>query len=112
MFTDHTSIPYTYPLSLHDALPIFEANLRDQPTHNMGNVPGYAGRAVSGHMNPKPDIKVTRETMVHAQLDGDNGPGQWVSVVGMQKAIEKAKQSGVGLVGAGHSNHFGAAGHY
>jgi LDH2 family malate/lactate/ureidoglycolate dehydrogenase len=89
-----------------------EANLRDQPTHNMGNVPGYAGRAVSGHMNPKPNIRVTRETMVHAQVDGDNGPGQWVSVVGMQKAIEKAKQSGVGMVSAGHSNHFGAAGHY
>ena len=89
-----------------------EANLRDQPTHNMGNVPGYASRAVSGHMNPKPDITVTRETMAHAQIDGDNGPGQWVSVVAMHKAIEKAKKSGVGIVAAGHSNHFGAAGHY
>lgn len=89
-----------------------EANLRDQPTHNMGNVPGYAGRAASGHMNPRPAINVTRETLLHAQIDGDNGSGQWVSVVAMRKAIEKARQSGVGIVAAGHSNHFGAAGHY
>jgi LDH2 family malate/lactate/ureidoglycolate dehydrogenase len=57
-------------------------------------------------------INVLKETMVSVQLDGDNGPGQWVSVVAMRHAIRKAKASGVGVVGAIHSNHFGAAGHY
>jgi LDH2 family malate/lactate/ureidoglycolate dehydrogenase len=89
-----------------------EASLRGQPTHNMGGVPGYAKRAAAGLMNPRPDIRVERQTMVHAQIDGDNGPGQWVSVAAMQHAIEKAKSAGVGLVTARHSNHFGAAGHY
>ncbi|HEU5318883.1 MAG TPA: Ldh family oxidoreductase [Chloroflexota bacterium] len=89
-----------------------EASLRDQPTHNMGGVPGYAGRVASGHLNKTPNIAVTRETMVHAQIDGDNAPGQWVSVMAMRTAIEKAKQTGVCLVAAGRSNHFGAAGHY
>jgi len=89
-----------------------EASLRDQPTHNMGGVPGYAARVVSGHLNKAPNITVTSETLAHAQIDGDNAPGQWVGVVAMRKAIEKAKRSGVCLVAAGHSNHFGAAGHY
>lgn len=89
-----------------------EASLRGQPTHNMGNVPGYAARAARKLLNPTPNIRTVRDTMVHATVDGDNGPGQWVSVVAMRLAIAKAKQTGIGVVTAGHSNHFGAAGHY
>jgi len=89
-----------------------EAHLRGQPTHNMGNVPGYAQRAASGAMNPRPNIRVERETRLHVHVDGDNGPGQWVSVVAMRHAIERARASGVGIAAAYHSNHFGAAGHY
>jgi LDH2 family malate/lactate/ureidoglycolate dehydrogenase len=89
-----------------------EANLRGQPTHNMGGVPGYAKRMKGGMINTACNIRVTRETMVSAQIDGDNGPGQWVSVVAMRHAIRKAKASGVGVVVANHSNHYGAAGHY
>ena len=89
-----------------------EASLRGQPTHNMGGVPGYAARAASGVLNPTPTIRVERETATHVQIDGDNGPGQWVSVVAMRHAMAKAKAAGVGMAGAHHSNHFGAAGHY
>jgi LDH2 family malate/lactate/ureidoglycolate dehydrogenase len=89
-----------------------EASLRGQPTHNMGGVPGYAQRAARGALNPTPDIRVERESAVHAQVDGDNGPGQWVSVVAMRRAMAKAQEGGVGLVTVRRSNHFGAAGHY
>jgi LDH2 family malate/lactate/ureidoglycolate dehydrogenase len=89
-----------------------EASLRGQPTHNMGGIPGYAKRLASGATNPRPDIRVERETSVSANIDGDNGPGQWVGVVAMQLAIRKAREHGIGVVGARRSNHFGAAGHY
>jgi LDH2 family malate/lactate/ureidoglycolate dehydrogenase len=88
-----------------------EANLRGQPTHNMGNVPGYCKR-IGGQINKSPNIRVAKETAVSVTVDGDDGPGQWVSVVATQHAIRKAKESGVGVVGAMNSNHFGAAGHY
>lgn len=78
----------------------------------MGDIPRYAAQVAAGQLNRTPDIKVTRETMVHAQIDGDNAPGQWVGVIAMRKAIEKAKQTGIGVVTADHSNHYGAAGHY
>ncbi|MGH2370232.1 MAG: Ldh family oxidoreductase, partial [Chloroflexota bacterium] len=89
-----------------------EASLRGQPTHNMGGVPGYAIRVAKGLLNPTPSIRVEAETAVHAQIDGDNGPGQWISVVAVRHAIAKAKAAGIGIVTARRSNHFGAAGHY
>ena len=89
-----------------------EANLRGQPTHNMGGVPGYCKRLAEGAINGSPRFNVDRETMVSLQLDGDNGPGQWVGVTAMDHAIDKAKRSGVGVVVARRSNHYGAAGHY
>src|SRR5438132_12529402 len=63
-----------------------EANLRGQPTHNMGGVPGYARSMQSGQINRAPKIRVVRETAVQATVDGDDGPGQWVSVVAMRQA--------------------------
>lgn len=89
-----------------------EAALRGQPTHNMGDVPGYCRRIKAGRMNRRPDIRSIKGTAVSARIDGDNGPGQWVSVVATREAIARAKESGVGIVGVQHSNHFGAAGHY
>lgn len=89
-----------------------EANLRGQPTHNMGAIPGYVRRLQGGQINGRPSIKPLRESPVSVQLDGDNGPGQWVGVIAMRHAIRKAKTSGVGIVGVLHSNHYGAAGHY
>src|SRR5688500_18700049 len=89
-----------------------EANLRGQPTHNMGGVPGYCKRVAEGAINGSPRFAVERETMVSLRLDGDNGPGQWVGVTAMRHAIEKAKRSGVGVVVARRSSHYGAAGHY
>ncbi len=89
-----------------------EAQLRGQPTHNMGGIPGYARRMRAGHINTRPNIAVVSESACHVQVDGDAGPGQWVSVVAMNHAIRKARESGVGVVGVKNSQHFGAAGHY
>jgi LDH2 family malate/lactate/ureidoglycolate dehydrogenase len=89
-----------------------EASLRGQPTHNMGNVPGYARQVATGAINRDPTIRVERESPVHAQIDGDNGPGQWVGVVAVREAIARAQRSGIGMATARRSNHYGAAGHY
>ena len=89
-----------------------EANLRGQPTHNMGGVPGYCKRMRGGQINTRPRFGILRESPVSLQLDGDNGPGQWIGAVAVRHAIRKASASGVGIVVAQHSNHYGAAGHY
>jgi LDH2 family malate/lactate/ureidoglycolate dehydrogenase len=89
-----------------------EASLRDQPTHNMVSIPRYARRIAAGTINPRPNIRVERETPTSAVVDGDNGPGQWVAEVAMQTALALARNAGVGIVGVRRSNHLGAAGHY
>lgn len=89
-----------------------EASLRGQPTHDMVSIPRYASRVASGKLNPCPQIKVEHESDTIARIDGDNGPGQWVSTVAMDLAIQKAHNHGVGIVSVRCSNHFGAAGHY
>ncbi len=89
-----------------------ESSLRGQQTHNMRDIPRYARRLVSGLLNPRPKIRIERETNISALIDGDNGPGQWVATVAMETAIKKAKESGVGIVGVRRSNHFGAAAQY
>lgn len=62
------------------------------------------------HRGVKPEIVF--ETPVSAVIDGHNGMGQLVSYYAMEKAIEKAKNSGVGIVSVRESNHFGIAGYY
>jgi len=89
-----------------------EASLRDQPTHNMVSIPRYAQRIIAGTINPRPNIRVEHETGISAQIDGDNGPGQWVAVVAMETAIRLAREKGAGIVAVRRSNHLGAAGHY
>ncbi len=89
-----------------------EASLRGQPTHNMVAIPRYARRIASGIINPRPHIRIERNSEVSAHVDGDNGPGQWVAVVAMKLAIRMARERGVGIVGVHRSNHLGAAGHY
>jgi amino acid adenylation domain-containing protein len=89
-----------------------EASMRGQPTHDMVSIPRYAVRIASGKLNSRPQIRIERETANTVQIDGDNGPGQWVGTVAMQAAIRKAREQGVGIVSVRRSNHFGAAGHY
>jgi LDH2 family malate/lactate/ureidoglycolate dehydrogenase len=78
----------------------------------MVSIPRYAVRIASGKLNSRPQIRIERETANTVQIDGDNGPGQWVSTVAMEAAIRKAREQGVGMVSVRRSNHFGAAGHY
>ena len=68
-------------------------------------------RSAPGDESPARPADRTRDRD-SALVDGDNGPGQWVGVMAMELAIRKARENGVGMVGARRSNHFGAAGHY
>lgn len=61
-------------------------------------------------VDAKPEIVF--ETPVSAVIDGHSGMGQLISVFAMNKAIEKAKQTGMAFVTVRNSNHYGIAGYY
>lgn len=62
------------------------------------------------HVDAKPEVVF--ETPVSAVVDGHNGMGQLVASFAMNKAIEKAEKTGIGIVTVRESNHFGIAGYY
>ena len=91
---------------------IAEADLRGTDTHGVFRMPLYVRRIKAGGINKRPDIKVLEERPATALLDGDNAMGHLVMRRAAELAIEKAKQTGVGWVGARMSNHAGPAALY
>lgn len=89
-----------------------ESDLRGIPTHGAYAIVGYIGRIKQGGTNPRPNIKIVKESANHALVDGDYGLGQLVGYKAMQICIDKTKRSGMATVGAMHSNHFGAAANF
>jgi LDH2 family malate/lactate/ureidoglycolate dehydrogenase len=66
----------------------------------------------SGRVNPKANIRPIKRSAATALVDGDDGIGHLVMTYCAELAVELARESGVGWVGARRSNHAGAAGIY
>jgi len=88
---------------------LVETNLWGIDSHGVLRVPIYVERLLAGSCNPKPEIKTIKSAITLEVLHGDDGAGQIVGRDAMLRAIELAKTYNLGVVGALHSNHFGAA---
>jgi LDH2 family malate/lactate/ureidoglycolate dehydrogenase len=89
-----------------------EADLRGSDTHGVIRLPLYVRRIRGGGVNAKPNIRVVSDRPSAALIDGDNGMGHLVMKRAAEIAIEKAKATGIGWVGARMSNHAGPASLY
>jgi L-2-hydroxycarboxylate dehydrogenase (NAD+) len=89
-----------------------EADLRGSDTHGVIRLPLYVRRIRAGGVNVKPDIRVVSDRPSAALIDGDNGMGHLVMRRAAHLAIDKAKATGIGWVGARMSNHAGPAALY
>jgi LDH2 family malate/lactate/ureidoglycolate dehydrogenase len=89
-----------------------QADLRGSDTHGVIRLPIYLRRIRAGGINPTPDIRVLSDRASAALIDGDNGMGHLVMRRAAHLAIDKAKATGVGWVGARMSNHAGPAALY
>lgn len=90
---------------------LVKADLRGVDTHGSKLLPIYLQRVENGTINLDADVKV-KEMGVITQIDGDHGFGQLIGVKAMNLAIEKAKEHGIGIVGAKNTNHYGMAAYY
>ena len=91
---------------------MIEADLTGFDAHGIVRLGLYCKWLESGRVKPKPNIKVLQRSAATALVDGDDGIGHLVMTYAMNLAIELARTSGVGWVGARNSNHAGAAGIY
>jgi LDH2 family malate/lactate/ureidoglycolate dehydrogenase len=88
------------------------ADLGGSESHGVFRLPHYVRRIRAGGINLHPNIRVERERDGMALVDGDNAMGHLVMKFAADKAIAKARQSGVAWVGVHHGNHAGPASLY
>ena len=91
---------------------LVRADLRGVDTHGLVRLPGYLDRVRRGLVNPKPRLFPKRVTPAAAALDGQNGFGFVIGTRAMAEAISLARKSGIGIVSARRSTHFGMAASY
>jgi len=89
-----------------------EADLQGSDGHGAIRLAPYLRRIRAGGVNLHPEIRVVRERSAMALLHGDNGMGHIVMKRAAELAIAKARDAGVGWVGAQWSNHAGPASLY
>ena len=78
----------------------------------MARLHTYYDMLAFGGINPRPNIRVIRETPSTATVDGDNGLGLVVGPWANALAMDKAQAVGSGWVSVCNTNHFGIAGYY
>ena len=91
---------------------LVDADLRGIPSHGVSRLPTYIDALQRGFSRARPLIQVHRTGHATAVLDGNDGLGSLVAVLGMREAIELADESGIGMVAVHSSSHFGHAGYY
>ena len=90
------------------------ADLRGHESHGVSNnfMGGYVPALRAGHTNPRPDIRIVRETAVTARWDADRGMGFVVGERVMQDVIRRAAEYGCAFATVGNSRHYGMAQFY
>jgi LDH2 family malate/lactate/ureidoglycolate dehydrogenase len=63
-------------------------------------------------MTASPKIRIITENASTALVDGDCGMGMVIGCRAMEMAIEKARSSGVAMVGVRNSRHYGMSAYY
>ena len=94
---------------------LIDAALAGIESHGIAHLPwhpGYAPGFRRGLVNPTPEVKVLRESLVAATWDADGGLGVLIARRAMEAAIVKAVATGIGMVAVRNGRHFGAAGYY
>ena len=88
------------------------ANLRGVDSHGVLRIPWYVDNVDKGVMNPKPNIRVVKETPATIVIEADRAMGPVVTIFAVDKVVAKAKKAGIcwGLIS--NLTHQGALGYY
>ena len=89
-----------------------ETDLWGVDSHGISMLMMYEDMLRAGRLNLAAEPSVVFDTAAMARIDGQAGLGHPVASMGMDAAIEKARATGIGVVTAFNSHHFGAAGVY
>jgi LDH2 family malate/lactate/ureidoglycolate dehydrogenase len=88
------------------------ANLRGVDSHGVLRIPWYRDNVDKGWMNPRPNVRILKETPAVLYLDADRAFGPVVTKMAMGRVIEKAATTGIGWALLRNVTHQGALGYY
>jgi len=91
---------------------LLETELRGVFTHGFLRLERYINCIRSGGIKTDGNYDVLFDSPSWASIDGNDNLGIVISYKAMKLAMEKAKETGVGVVNVRGSHHFGAAGYY
>ncbi len=105
-----------YGTKSHEALIVAEVitdgDLKGFSTHGLGRFPQYIKSINAGTIKLEGDYEIEKESPATAVINGNHKFGHYVTVKGMDLAVKKAREIGIGIVGIHDSNHYGIAGYY
>ncbi|MDR3673464.1 MAG: malate/lactate/ureidoglycolate dehydrogenase [Holophaga sp.] len=88
------------------------ANLAGHDSHGVGMVGRYVRSLQAGGLQLNQRISVITDMETMLVVDGNRGAGQSVAFQAMQLAVERARCTGVVILGLRHSHHLGRVGHW
>ncbi len=91
---------------------IINAELVGAPTHGLSRLKMYCDRINHRLINPKPKIQIQNISRSVSHVNADNSIGFVAADIGIKKAINNAKKTGIGLVAIKNSGHYGMSGYY
>ena len=110
------SLAKKYGVSENDAETLIDnlidANLNGIDTHGLTRLAIYLKRIKLGLIKPDASMQFNQKFPIACVLDADNGLGQVAGVKAVKKAIEIAKEYGLGAVAVRNSQHFGSLSYY
>ncbi len=91
---------------------IIKAELTGAPSHGLARLNMYCNRIKKKLINSKPRIKIKKISQSISHIDANNAIGFVAGDIGIKKAINNAKKTGIGLVGIKNSGHYGLSSFY
>ncbi len=91
---------------------LIKSELVGASSHGLARLKMYCDRMKKKLINPKPKIKIKKISESISYIDANNSIGFIAADIGIKKAIEHAKKTGIGLVGIKKSNHYGLSSFY
>ncbi len=88
------------------------ADLHGIDSHGCGMLLQYHRDLKAGKLTMTPEIRLVRESMTTALVDGGGGLGHIAGNYAMKVTIAKCREAGIGAVAVRNSSHYGAAGAY
>ena len=91
---------------------LINAELVGAHSHGLSRLKMYCDRIVKKVINPKPKIKIKKISQSISHIDADNSIGFVAADIGIKKAIDNAKKTGIGFVAVKNSGHYGLSSYY